>query len=41
MAAEWDDWAARANVLPFGAWKNPNTRKGAKKKVPEKAGKPD
>ena len=21
MAAQWDRWAARANVLPFGAWK--------------------
>jgi arylsulfatase A-like enzyme len=41
MAAEWDAWAERANVLPFGAWKNPDTRKGAKKKAPEKAGKPD
>jgi arylsulfatase len=21
LAAKWDAWAARANVLPLGAWK--------------------
>ena len=22
LAAKWDAWAARANVLPLGGWKN-------------------
>ncbi|WP_395752450.1 arylsulfatase [Prosthecobacter sp.] len=30
MAAAWDSWAARANVLPLGAWKQPDTAKPAK-----------
>ena len=30
MAAQWDAWAARANVLPLGAWREPPPR--AKKK---------
>lgn len=27
MAAEWDAWAARANVLPVGGWKDKATKK--------------
>jgi hypothetical protein len=23
MSAQWDTWAARANVLPLGGWKAP------------------
>jgi hypothetical protein len=23
LAAKWDAWAARANVLPLGAWRAP------------------
>jgi arylsulfatase A-like enzyme len=23
LAAQWDEWAARANVLPLGAWRAP------------------
>ncbi|MCB1275765.1 arylsulfatase [Prosthecobacter sp.] len=41
MVAEWDEWAARANVLPLGGWKNPVSGKGAKKKAQGKAGKLD
>ncbi|MBE2287108.1 MAG: arylsulfatase [Prosthecobacter sp.] len=34
MAAEWDAWAARANVLPVGAWKAAEAgKKGGKKKA--------
>jgi arylsulfatase A-like enzyme len=28
LAAKWDGWAARANVLPLGTWKAPNVRQG-------------
>ncbi|MCF7784907.1 MAG: arylsulfatase [Prosthecobacter sp.] len=30
MATAWDAWAARAQVLPVGAWKKSNTKKGSK-----------
>jgi arylsulfatase len=30
MAADWDAWAARAQVLPLGAWKKPATTQSAK-----------
>ncbi len=30
MAAAWETWAARAQVLPLGTWKKPDTAKGAK-----------
>ncbi|MBB5031513.1 arylsulfatase [Prosthecobacter vanneervenii] len=33
MAAAWDAWAARAQVLPLGSWKRPDVNaKGARKK---------
>lgn len=37
MAAAWDAWAARAQVLPLGTWKKPDVKaKGARKKGAEK-----
>jgi len=30
MAAAWETWAARAQVLPIGTWKKPDTAKRAK-----------
>ena len=30
MAAAWDSWAARANVLPLGTWKQPENAKSKK-----------
>ena len=30
MAAGWDTWAARAQVLPLGTWKKPATTQDTK-----------
>lgn len=32
MAAAWESWAARANVLPLGTWKKPDVANGVKEK---------
>jgi arylsulfatase len=32
MAAQWDAWAARANVLPLGAWREPTANAKQKQK---------
>ncbi|WP_395745199.1 arylsulfatase [Prosthecobacter sp.] len=32
MAEAWETWAARANVLPLGAWRKPDLGKGTKGK---------
>lgn len=32
LAAAWDAWAARTQVLPLGGWKAPDIRKSAKQK---------
>lgn len=37
MAAEWEAWAARSNVLPLGSWKKPMAGKNAKSKNQKKA----
>lgn len=37
MINKWDTWAARANVLPIGAWKGPDVGKKGKRKPPTKA----
>ena len=34
LAAKWDAYAARANVLPVGGWKAPESRKQARKQGP-------
>ena len=31
LAARWEAWAARANVLPLGAWRGQNAREGQQK----------
>lgn len=41
MIARWNTWAARASVLPLGAWKGPAKGKAGKKKAVGKGTKQD